>query len=142
LDLKPIWLAQTTWDQLLPISEKFADLLLNRFRETDPGTALWDFNPDEHRRKIIQTIDTTVGCLNDLWSLLPDLDGLRRNQALYEVNAHSSGRFEEALLWTLEQGLGNSFTPEVKQSWTEVCRVLTAATERMEMAAEPLKKAG
>ena len=141
MDLRYIWLAQTTWDQLLPISEKFSDLLLHRLRETDPATGLSDFDPEEHRRKLMGTIDTTVSCLNDLWSLLPELDSLRRSQALYDVNAHSSGRFGEALLWTLEQGLGDAFTPEVKQSWTEVCRVMTAAAERTAVAVEPLKKA-
>ncbi len=142
MELKLIWLVQTTWDQLVPISEKFADLLLHRLRETDPGAGLSDVNADEHRRNLIGTIDTTVGCLNDLWNLLPELDGLRRSQALYDVNAHSSGRFDEALLWTLEQGLGNAFTPEVKRSWTEVCRVLSAATERTAIATEPLREAG
>lgn len=101
MDLKYIWLAQTTWDQLLPISEKFSDLLLHQFRETDPATGISVSDPEENRRELMATIDTTVSCLNDLWSLLPELDSQRRNQALYDVNAHTSGRFREALMWTL-----------------------------------------
>lgn len=141
MDLKPIWLVQTTWDQLLPISDKFSDLLLHRLRETDPAAGLSDSHADEDRRNLIDTIGTTVNCLNDLWDLLPELDTLRRNHGLYDVNAHSSGRFGEALLWTLEQGLGDAFTPEVKQSWTEVCRVMAAAAERTAVASAPLREA-
>ena len=87
------------------------------------------------------TIDTTVSCLNDLWMLFPELDSQRRNQSLYDVNAHSSGRFRGALLWTLEQGLGHAFTPGVKQSWTGVRRVMAAASERTAVTVERLKKA-
>jgi nitric oxide dioxygenase len=36
-----------------------------------------------------------------------------------------------ALLWTLEQGLGDAFTPDVKAAWTEaysaLCGVMTTA---------------
>jgi hemoglobin-like flavoprotein len=31
-----------------------------------------------------------------------------------------------ALLWTLEQGLGAAFTPEVKTAWTAVYELLAA----------------
>jgi hemoglobin-like flavoprotein len=30
----------------------------------------------------------------------------------------------DALLWTLSQGLGDDFTPEVEQAWVEVYTVL------------------
>ena len=141
MDLKYICPAQTTWDQLLPISEKFSDLLLRQFRETDPTTGISVSDPEENRRELMATIDTTVSYLNDLWSLLPELDSQRRNQSLYDVNAHSSGRFRGALLWPLGQDLGDAFTPGVKQSWTEVRRVMAAASERTAVAVEPLKKA-
>ena len=96
--LKYIWLAQTNWGQLLPISEKFSDLLLHRLRETDPAAELSDFDSEQDRRKLMGTIDITVTCLNDLWSLLPELDSLRRSQTLYDINAHPSEGFGEALL--------------------------------------------
>ena len=40
----------------------------------------------------------------------------------------------EALLWTLEMGLGRAFTPEVKEAWTAVYGLL--ATTMREAARE------
>jgi hemoglobin-like flavoprotein len=31
----------------------------------------------------------------------------------------------EALLWTLEQGLGDEFKPEVKEAWVAVYTIMT-----------------
>jgi nitric oxide dioxygenase len=45
----------------------------------------------------------------------------------------------ETLLWTLEQGLGEAFTPEVKEAWTEAYALLSgamiAAARKVEVAA-------
>jgi hemoglobin-like flavoprotein len=35
----------------------------------------------------------------------------------------------EALLWTLERGLGDGFTPEVRSAWASVYGVLAAAMQ-------------
>jgi hemoglobin-like flavoprotein len=43
-----------------------------------------------------------------------------------------------ALLWTLEQGLGEDFTPEVKTAWTETYMLLAGV---MKDAAKKLEKA-
>jgi nitric oxide dioxygenase len=39
-----------------------------------------------------------------------------------------------ALLWTLEQGLGNAFTPPVKEAWTVTYQTL--ASVMMDAAAQ------
>jgi hemoglobin-like flavoprotein len=53
-----------------------------------------------------------------------------RRHAGYGVNDHDYETVGEALLWTLEQGLGPSFTPEVREAWTTLYR-LVADTMRM-----------
>ena len=35
-----------------------------------------------------------------------------------------------ALLWTLEQGLGPTFTPQVKSAWTETYTILAGVMQR------------
>ncbi len=49
---------------------------------------------------------------------------LGRRHHGYGVTADHYGPVGEALLWTLEQGLGEAFTPAVKAAWTKVYGVL------------------
>jgi len=55
-------------------------------------------------------------------ALLPALAALGRRHAGYGVNEHDYETVGEALLWTLEQGLGPSFTPEIKEAWAALYR--------------------
>lgn len=36
----------------------------------------------------------------------------------------------QALLWTLEQGLGASFTPEVRDAWAETYSLIVSVMQR------------
>jgi hemoglobin-like flavoprotein len=57
-------------------------------------------------------------------ALMPALATLGRRHAGYGVKERDYETVGEALLWTLEQGLGPSFTPEVKEAWTALYRLV------------------
>jgi hemoglobin-like flavoprotein len=40
-----------------------------------------------------------------------------------------------ALLWTLKQGLGEAFTPQVEQAWAEVYQTLASTMKSVAKAA-------
>ena len=40
----------------------------------------------------------------------------------YGVNERDYETVGEALLWTLEQGLGQSFTPDIREAWAALYR--------------------
>src|SRR5690606_38326525 len=44
----------------------------------------------------------------------------RRHSDLYHIPEESYAIVGEALVWTLDYGLGDAFTPEVKAAWTEL----------------------
>ena len=50
---------------------------------------------------------------------------LGARDAGYGVKKEDYGTVGEALLWTLEQGLGDAFTPSVKEAWTVVYTLLS-----------------
>ena len=85
-------------------------------------------------------IGLAVKGLDDLNKLVPAVQHLGRSHAGYGVEDKHYDTVGEALLWTLEKGLGDSFTPELKQAWAEVYTVLAstmkdAAKADMAMAA-------
>jgi nitric oxide dioxygenase len=57
----------------------------------------------------------------------PFLVRLGARHARYGVRPGHFDVAAEALLWTLEQGLGEAFTPEVREAWTAAWKVMAAA---------------
>ena len=52
------------------------------------------------------------------------VQALGRHHTGYDVQPAHYGTVAQALLWTLEQGLKDDFTPEVKEAWTTVYTLL------------------
>jgi len=63
--------------------------------------------------------------------VLPVIRDLAIRHVEYGVKQADYGALREALLWTLEQVLGNDFTPAVREAWTvcydELAREMKAA---------------
>ena len=49
---------------------------------------------------------------------------LGRRHLDYDVTEEMYDTVGKALLWTLEKGLGEGFTPEVEEAWTETYNTL------------------
>ena len=63
--------------------------------------------------------------LDHLEGLVPTLADLGRRHAQYGVMDGHYDTVGAALLWTLEQGLGSGWTPEVKAAWSDAYTLLT-----------------
>lgn len=120
-----IALVQSSWERVRPKSELAAHLFYGRLFELDPSVkSLFNISIHEQGRKLIQVIDVAVSRLNHFEMLVPTLEELGRRHAGYGVKAHHYDTVGAALLWTLEQGLGADFTPEVQQAWSETFELL------------------
>ena len=115
-------LVQNTWEKILPISESAATLIDDRLFELDSSTrSLFTHTimPDQ-RRKLMNVIDMAVNGLDTLDKLIPAVRSLGLRHVFYGVTHEHYSSAGRALIWTLEQGLGADFTPEVKEAWTTV----------------------
>ena len=72
----------------------------------------------EQGRKLMATLAVVVNGLNKLDAILPAASVLARRHVGYGVKATHYAPVGAALLWTLEKGLGPSWTPEVAAAWT------------------------
>ena len=68
---------------------------------------------------------TAVAGLSHLETLVPAVQALGRRHAGYGVKAQHYASVGSALLWTLEKGLGDAFTPAVKDAWATTYIVLS-----------------
>lgn len=120
-----IALVQGTWRRILPIENEVARLFYTRLFELDPSlSSLFPSDLREQGRKLTAMISMAVEGLTRLESIVPAVRELGRRHAGYGVEEIDYDKVEDALLWTLEQGLGDSFTPEVHHAWTAVYGLL------------------
>lgn len=129
-----IHIVQTTWLRLLPIKDVAARLFYDRLFELDPSVKRM-FRADirEQGQKLMQVIDAAVNGLSRFEQIVPMIQAIGRRHAVYGVQDHHYGIVGDALLWTLQKGLGAEFTPQVRDAWTIVYGTL--ATTMREAAA-------
>ena len=75
-------------------------------------------------RKLMTMIKTAVNGLDDMEALIPALEDLGRRHVGYGVKDADYDAMGAALLWTLEQGLGDDFTLETRGAWSTVYTLL------------------
>ncbi len=114
-------LVQKSFAKVEPIAEKAAELFYGKLFELDPSLhALFKGNMKEQGRKLMATLKVAVKGLNDLPKLVPVVQDLGRRHVKYGVKDKHYVTVGSALIWTLEQGLKDDFTDEVRSAWATV----------------------
>src|SRR5215470_16633110 len=113
-------LIKESWLKVTPMADAAARLFYDRLFEIDATTRPLFKTTDlvDQRRKLIQALTMVVQGLDHLEALVPTIAGLGRRHAQFGVTYAHYDSVGEALLWTLEQGLGSEWTPEVKVAWS------------------------
>jgi hemoglobin-like flavoprotein len=123
-----IELVQTSFKKVVPIAATAADLFYARLFEIAPEVrSLFPEDLSEQKKKLMGMLGTAVGSLHKLEAILPAVVDLGKRHKGYGVTVAHYAPVGAALLWTLEQGLGADFTPEVKAAWTETYTTLAGA---------------
>jgi len=129
-----IQLVKESWQKVVPIADQAAALFYNRLFELDPGLkSLFKGDMKNQGRKLTAMINTAVVNLSNLSSIVGAVEDLGRRHVDYGVLPAHYDTVGTALLWTLEQGLGDAFTPETKAAWAETYGTIAAV---MQTAAE------
>jgi hemoglobin-like flavoprotein len=122
---KQIELVQGSWTKVLPIADTAAELFYGRLFSLDPSLKpMFKGDMKEQGRKLTSMIGTAVNGLTRLEEIVPAVQALGVRHANYGVKPAHYGTVAAALLWTLEKGLGEAFTPEVKDSWVGAYTIL------------------
>lgn len=113
-------LVKSSWAKVLPIQETAAELfygrLFSEYPEVKPYFKTGDMK--EQGRKLMAMLNTAVNGLDNLEGLIEPLKASGKAHKGYGVKAEDYDKVGASFLWTLEQGLGDAFTAEVKEAWT------------------------
>lgn len=117
---------QDSFKQVAPISEQAAALFYGRLFEIAPEVKpLFRSDMTEQGRKLMTTLGVVVNSLDKLDAILPAASALAKRHVDYGVKAQDYAPVGAALLWTLEQGLGAQWAPELAQAWSAAYALLS-----------------
>lgn len=120
-----IQLVQDSFEQVKPIAGVAADLFYDRLFALDANLRpLFKSDLSEQKHNLMTTLSFAVATLNKPEQILPAVRQLGARHVGYGVAAQHYQTVGAALLWTLAQGLGDQFTPDVEEAWTAVYTVL------------------
>jgi hemoglobin-like flavoprotein len=111
-------LVQQSFAKVAPISDQAAVLFYDRlFEIAPPVKAMFPADLREQRKKLMATLAVVVNGLGDLEPVLPAVSALAKRHVSYGAKPEHYPVVGGALLWTLEKGLGEAWTPEVADAW-------------------------
>jgi hemoglobin-like flavoprotein len=112
-------LVQQSFARVAPIADQAAVLFYDRLFEIAPAVkAMFPADMTEQRKKLMATLAVVVNGLSDLKSVLPGVSALAKRHVAYGAKPAHYPVVGGALLWTLEQGLGEAWTPDVAAAWS------------------------
>ncbi|MBP8000339.1 MAG: hemin receptor [Chloroflexi bacterium] len=109
---------QQSFSLVEPIAETAAGLFYARLFELDPALRpLFKSDLKSQGEKLMSSLKLVVSGLNNPEKIIPAVRNLGQRHANYGVQPEHYTTVGEALLWTLERGLGTAYTPEVAAAW-------------------------
>jgi hemoglobin-like flavoprotein len=132
-------LVRSTWSKVVPIADAAAAMFYSRLFEIDVSTQPLFKSVDmaEQRRKLVQALSTVINGLDNLAHLVPVLENLGKSHIRYGVTDKHYDSVGAALLWTLEQGLKEAWTPAAKDAWTAAYRAVAGVMLGAARQAQP-----
>ena len=125
-----IELVKSSFRAVVPIADRAGIMFYDRLFALDPSLRpLFKGDIAEQSRTLMRMIATAVNGLDRLDTIVPAVQALGMRHAGYGVSDAHYGTVAEALLWTLEQGLGDGFTPEVSEAWVAAYTVLATTMQ-------------
>src|SRR5437764_1152611 len=112
-------LVQSSFAKVAPIADTAAALFYDRlFTIAPPVKQMFKGDMAEQGRKLMATLAVVVNGLGNLDAILPAASALARRHISYGVKPSHYASVGEALLWTLEKGLGETWTADTAVAWT------------------------
>ncbi|MDG4900995.1 hemin receptor [Mesorhizobium sp. M1A.F.Ca.IN.022.07.1.1] len=136
-----IRLVQDSFREVVPIKEAAAALFYEKLFAIDASLKGLFRATDMSRQgaKLMAALGFVVHGLSRAETILPAVQDLARCHVGYGVEEHHYPIVGQALIETLEAGLGEAFTPQVREAWQAayglLAGVMIVAAREVELAA-------
>jgi hemoglobin-like flavoprotein len=124
-------LVRASFAKVAPIAPATAAMFYDRLFMLDPALRpLFKSDMAEQGRRLMSIIGIAVANFGKLDVILPAVRDLGQRYAWYGVRQAHCDTVGTALVWTLEQGLGDDFTPATRQAWVEAYTILAGTMQQ------------
>lgn len=128
-------LVQTSFAQVRPIADTAATLFYDRLFELNPSLrGLFKKDLREQQKKLMAMLATAVDNLHQWDTVAPHVKQLGLRHVGYGVKPADYDTVGTALIDTLEKGLGDAFTPPVRDAWLACYTTIAAEMQAVEQA--------
>ena len=121
--IKQSWASVASLDTLT-VGTLFYDKLFSIAPEVRP---LFRSPVSDQSRKLLSMIGYVINKLERLDEIAHEIGGLAKRHVHYGVKNEHYAVVGEALLWTLQQGLGQQWNDEMEAAWSNCYRTLSGA---------------
>ena len=112
-------LVRATFAKIAPISDQAGAMLYERMFAIDQGLRrLFAIDIETQGAKLMAVLKIAIANLHQPGHVLSAVRDLSIRHVGYGVKPDDYAALGEALQWTLEQALGEDFTPEVREAWS------------------------
>lgn len=117
---------QRSFAEVAPVADAAAKLFYARLFEIAPQVRpLFRGDMENQGRKLMATLSVVVHGLRDLDAIVPVAQTLAVRHIAYGVRADHYEAVGNALLWTLREGLGDTFDAETHAAWAAAYTLLS-----------------
>jgi nitric oxide dioxygenase len=126
-----IGLVQSSFSLVVPILESATMMFYDRLFQLDPSLRPMFRTPQpDQAGKLAHVLTVVVKGLNRPDQILPAVEELGRRHSNYGVRPEHYATVGAALLWTLQSGLGEAFTAEVRDAWSSAYLLLSSTMQK------------
>jgi hemoglobin-like flavoprotein len=121
-----IILVKKTWKAFRGISPTtVGDLFYSKlFSDNPPLRKMFPSNMEQQYQKLIDMLNAVVIRLDKLGELTEEIAAMAQRHVGYGVRPAHYKLVGNALLWTLQKGLGTDWNEEVKNAWVTCYKIL------------------
>lgn len=121
-----ITLVQESFKKVAPIKDVAADIFYTRLFDVAPEVKpMFKGDITEQGAKLMATLGVVVNGLRNLEAIVPVAQDLAIKHVAYGVQPEHYAVVGESLIFTLEKGLGDAFTPDLKDAWAAAYSTLS-----------------
>ncbi|HTH54733.1 MAG TPA: globin family protein [Cyclobacteriaceae bacterium] len=135
---KQIELVENSWDYVIINALEAGTNFYTKLFELDP--ALRQLFREDIRlqsQKLVSLITFVVHKLNNMNDVIADVKALGKRHKNYRVKKEHYSLVEQALLWTLEKGLGDQWNHETENAWRAAYSILSDTMIKASQDTEP-----
>ena len=126
-----IKMVKTSFNKLLPEADSMAKVFYERLYEVVPTVrSLFKGEPQQRQEKLWYVLKNAIDGLSNLEELIPKVQDFGHRYIGHRLKKKDYEKIGAALLWALEQKLGQNFTPEVQKAWSSVYMLVSGVLSR------------